>query len=47
LFWVENIQFTDGKISSFGNFSEQIAGGTLTTKPLEHFDQVPTSVTEK
>lgn len=38
--WIESIKFTNAKTSSFGNYSEIIDSGFLTSKPFEYRDQV-------
>lgn len=37
--WIESVKFTDAKTSSFGNYSEIIDTGFLTSKPFEYRHQ--------
>lgn len=37
--WIESVKFTDAKTSSFGNYSEIIDTGFLTSKPFEYREQ--------
>ncbi|MFO0764245.1 MAG: hypothetical protein U0518_05355 [Candidatus Gracilibacteria bacterium] len=44
LMWIENIVFKDSPLNSHGIPTQQVDGGLLTAKPLDYWDQVPTSI---
>lgn len=44
LVWIENIVFRDSPLNSHGIPTQQVDGGLLTAKPLDYWDQVPTSI---